>query len=136
MDASLPGRHIKNIYDLLSKTEAKILAQLRTGMARLNGFLFRIKATDSEICECGTAKETVKHFLFTCSRWTYLRKNMHSQTAERWADLLFFLGGRLLQIRNTGPLDPLLWKPNIQAIKTSIRFAANTKRLDFEDIIP
>ena len=62
MDASLPGRHIKNIYDLFLKTEVKILAQLRTGMTRLNGFLFRIKVTDSEICECGTAKETVKYF--------------------------------------------------------------------------
>ena len=90
MDASLPGRHTKNIYDLLLKTEAKILTQLRTGMTRLNGFLFRIKATDSKICECGTAKKTVKHFLFTCSRWTHLRKNMYSQTAERWADLLLF----------------------------------------------
>ena len=105
-------------------------------MARLNGFLFRIKATDSEICECGTAKKTVKHFLFTCSRWTHLRRNIYSQTAERWADLLFFLGGQSPQVRNTGLLDPLPWKPNIPAIKTTIQFAANTKRLDFEDIIP
>ena len=61
---------------------------------------------------------------------------MHNQTAEKWADLLFFLNKRSPQIRNTGPLDPLPWKPNIQAIKALIRFAANTKRFDFENIIP
>ena len=108
MNASLSGRYIKNIYDLLLKTEVKIFAQLRTGMAKLNGFFFRIKTTDSKICECGTAKKTIKHFLFTCSRWTYLRKNMHSQTAEKWTDLSFFLGERSPQIRNTGLLDFLL----------------------------
>jgi hypothetical protein len=136
LDAALPGKHTKDIYNLLTKTEARILAQLRTGMAKLNGFLYRIKATDSEICECGVAKETVKHFLFTCNRWTHLRKEMYNQTVERWADLSFFLGGRSPQIRNTGPLDPLPWKPNLPAIKTTIRFAVNTKRLDFEqDII-
>jgi len=135
MDAALPGKHTKKMYDLLTKSEARILAQLRTGMAKLNGFLFRIKATDSEICECGNAKETVKHFLFTCNRWTHLRRDMHNQTVERWADLSFFLGGRSPQVRNTGPLDPLPWNPNISAIKATIRFAANTKRLDFEQNI-
>jgi hypothetical protein len=78
IDAALPGKYIKNIYDLPTKTEARILAQLRTDMAKLNGFLYRIKATDSEICECGTAKETVKHFLFIYSRWTHLRRDMHN----------------------------------------------------------
>ena len=62
MDAALPGKYIKKIYDLLTKSEAKILAQLRTGITKLNGFLFRIKATDSEICECGNIKKTVKYF--------------------------------------------------------------------------
>ena len=96
------------MYDLFIKSEARILAQLRTGMAKLNGFLFRIKATDSEICECGNVKETIKYFLFTCNRWTYLRRDMHNQTVERWADLFFFLEKRSPQVRNTGPLDPLL----------------------------
>ena len=73
-------------------------------MAKLNGFFYRIKVTDSEICECGNAKETVKHFLFTCNRWTHLRRDMHNQTVERWAD---FLRGHSPQVRNTGSLNPL-----------------------------
>ena len=68
MNAALPGKHIKKMYNLFIKSEARILAQLRTGIAKLNRFFFRIKVTDSEICECGTAKKTVKHFLFICNR--------------------------------------------------------------------
>ena len=42
MDAALPGKHMKGIFYTLSKKEAGILAQLRTGMARVNGYLYRI----------------------------------------------------------------------------------------------
>ena len=93
------------MYNLFTKSEARILAQLRTGMTKLNKFLFKV--TDSEICECGNVKETVKHFLFICNRWTHLRRDMHNQTVEKWADLFFFLEGRSSQVRNIGPLDPL-----------------------------
>ena len=68
MDAALSGKHTKKIYDIFIKSEAKILAQLRTEIAKLNEFFYRIKATDSEICECGNAKKIIKHFLFTCNR--------------------------------------------------------------------
>ena len=42
IDAALPGKHTRNLYDRLKRKEAGVLAQLRTGMARLNGFLSRI----------------------------------------------------------------------------------------------
>lgn len=47
-DAALPGKHTRLLYDCLSWKEATVLAQLRTGMARLNGYLYRINpaATD------------------------------------------------------------------------------------------
>jgi hypothetical protein len=59
MDAALPGKHTR----VLKRTEACILAQLRTGMARLNGFLNRVGAAESNLCACGHASETVRHFL-------------------------------------------------------------------------
>src|ERR1700751_1762197 len=37
VDAALPGKHTRQLYDGLSWREASVLAQLRTGMARLNG---------------------------------------------------------------------------------------------------
>jgi hypothetical protein len=39
MDTALPGKHTRILYDTLKRREASVLAQLRTGMARLNGYL-------------------------------------------------------------------------------------------------
>ncbi|EAQ93820.1 hypothetical protein CHGG_02055 [Chaetomium globosum CBS 148.51] len=64
MDAALPGKHTRHLYDKLKRREACVLAQLRTGMARLNGFLSRIGAVESDLCACGQARESVEHFLF------------------------------------------------------------------------
>ena len=46
VDGALLGKHTKVIYDTLNK-EAGTLAQLRTGMARLNGYLHRIEVSDT-----------------------------------------------------------------------------------------
>jgi hypothetical protein len=39
LDRALPGKHTKLLYDSFERMEAYILAQLRTGMARLNEYL-------------------------------------------------------------------------------------------------
>ena len=44
IDTALPGKHTKALYDQLTRREAGVLAQLRTGMARLNGYLSRIRS--------------------------------------------------------------------------------------------
>ena len=62
MDQALPGDHVRKLYDKLSKTEANLLAQLRTGKNRLNSDLARINAVESEMCACGREAETVRHF--------------------------------------------------------------------------
>jgi hypothetical protein len=129
LDAALPGKHTRTLYDSLTKTEASILAQLRTGMSRLNGYLHRIGAAESDQCPCGVAKETVKHFLFRCVRWRDHRTDMRQQTTTRWGDLAFFLGGRSTEQKQQGPLDPSPWAPNIAAVKATIRFAMATGRL-------
>ena len=50
MDTALPGKHTRTLYDGLKRREASLLAQLRTGMARLNGYLHRIRAAESDQC--------------------------------------------------------------------------------------
>src|SRR4051812_38097085 len=64
IDMALPGKHVKDLYDGLNRKEAKTLAQLRTGMSRLNSYLNKIGAVDSDLCASGQASETVEHFLF------------------------------------------------------------------------
>ena len=123
LDHALPGPHTKKIYDTLRRKESNVLIQLRTGMARLNGYLYCIKATDTDFCQCGTAQETVKHFLFRCPRWDDLRRDLLSQTEDKRGNLSFYLGGKT-------PQDPDEWSPNMKAVHATIRFALRSKRLD------
>ncbi len=68
MDTALPGKHTRELYDKLKRRAASVLAQLRTGMSRLSGFLGRIGAAESDQYACGHARETVEHFLLRCVR--------------------------------------------------------------------
>ena len=123
VDAALPGKHTRLLYDRLSWKEASVLAQLRTGMARLNGYLYRINAAETDQCACGQAKETVEHFLFRCRKWTAHRTELLQCTYTHRGNLSFFLGGK-------SPSDDQKWTPNLEAVRASIRFAIATGRLE------
>jgi ribonuclease HI len=123
VDAALPGKHTPRLYDRLSWKEASVLAQLRTGMARLNSYLYRINVAETDQCACGQARETVEHFLFRCRKWTTQRTALLQCTQSHRSNLSFFLGGK-------SPSDDQHWTPNLEAVRASIRFAIATGRLD------
>jgi Reverse transcriptase (RNA-dependent DNA polymerase) len=123
VDIALPGRHTRRLYDELSWNEANVLAQLRTGMARLNTYLHRINAAPTDQCACGHARETVDHFLFRCTKWTTLRTEMLQCTTRHRGNISFYLGGKTLT-------DDKAWTPDLKAVRATIRFALATGRLD------
>lgn len=123
MDTALPGKHTRTLYDGLKRGEASVLAQLRTGMARLNGYLHQIGASESDICICGQARETVKHFLFRCTRWDEHRRELFAQTNTRRGNLSFYLGGK-------APSDSEKWAPNMDAVRATVKYAMATGRLN------
>jgi len=125
IDTALPGRHTRILYDGLKRKEANVLAQLRTGMTRLNSYLSKIGAAESDICICGWASETVEHFLFRCTKWTRLREGMLQCTETRRGNLSFYLGGK-------SPSDTERWKPDMKAVRATIKYALATGRLDTE----
>jgi hypothetical protein len=125
MDRALPENHTKLLYNSFKRTEAEILAQLRTGMARLNEYLHRIGASESDQCACGQASETVKHFLFRCTQWDQQRRQLFRETDTRRGCLSFFLGGK-------APSDPAKWTPNVSAVRATVKYAIATERLKFE----
>ena len=68
----------------LSRRTASTIFQLRVGHALLNQYLHRFKKVDSLQCPaCGHPKETTKHFLLQCPKYTH----------ERWP-ILNTRGGR------------------------------------------
>ncbi len=121
IDTALPGKHTRQLCDRLSWKEASVLAQLRTGMARLNIYLHRIKATSADQCECEQARETVDHFLLRCSRWTVYRTEMLQCTDTGRGNISFYLGGK------TSTNDEN-WALNMNAVRATIRFAIATCR--------
>ena len=63
IDTAFPGKHTKTLYRSRSGEEAGVLAQLRTGARKLNGYLFKIGAVEFTLCACNASIETVRHFL-------------------------------------------------------------------------
>ena len=103
-----------------------MLAQLRTGMSHLNDYLYRIGIAESDLCTCGQAKETVKHFLFTCQRWKAERLELWRQSSTKRGCLSFYLGGKSVG-------DLMAWKPNMAAVRATIKYAISTGRLEPEN---
>ena len=138
IDCALPGKHTRLLYDSFSKPQAALLAQLRTGKSRLNDYLAKINAVESDQCGCGTGRENVRHFLFHCTQWATYRADLINKTAGRWGDLSLFLGGRS-QTRNrdgSRALDEEPWTPNIDLVRATIKFSQLTKRLNQSETTP
>jgi hypothetical protein len=127
LDRALPGKHTKLLYNSFKRTEAMVLAQLRTRMVRLNEYLYRVGASESDQCAYGQASESVKHFLFRCTQWDHQRRQLFHETDARRGCLSSFLGGK-------APSDPVKWTPNISAVRATVKYAIATGRLKIEPI--
>lgn len=121
IDAGWPGSHTRRMYDELSKRQASVLAQLRTGMTPLNGYLHSIKAVETNLCECSEAVESREHFIFHCVRWSEQRKILGVWTGEE--DLSRLLGGKTTT-------DDDDWTPDMDAVRAVIHFTLATKRFE------
>ena len=126
-DKALPGKHTTAIYSGRTKKYSQILCQLRTGICRLNSYLAKIQAVDSDQCRCNRGCETVDHFLFRCPRWSNLRQEFKRLAANRWGDLSHALGGWSGE-RKDGPLDK--WTPSTAMVSATVNFAIATGRLE------
>jgi hypothetical protein len=129
-DKALPGKHVRRLYDNLKRPEASILAQLRTGMARLNEYLYRIGASETDQCPCGQATESIKHFLFRCTRWNEQRRQLFRETNTRRGCLSYFLGGRSPSDRESD------WAPNMSAVRATIKYVKATERFQADPEAP
>ena len=65
LDKSPPQPRTHRFLLDLSRQQASILMQLRTGHVGLNQFLHRIRAADSPLCRQCQCPESVEHYLLT-----------------------------------------------------------------------
>jgi hypothetical protein len=130
VDAALPDKHTKEIYDTLNNKEAGVLAQLRTGMARINGYLHRIGVPDTDQCGCKAAKETA----FSASKRLVGPPASSSAAAKGDEDRRHLL----LPGRKSRNLEvvPSPWKPNMTFVRATLRYAIVTGRLLANEQLP
>ena len=132
LDSALPGPHTKTLYDCLNREKASILAQLRTGQARLNGYLHRIGQIDGDLCECGVERETVSHFLLRCTRWKEQRRALVEAAGSQYGSLSQMLGAKPESVDGTSEPNGKAWRPELKTVKAVIVFALETGRLAAE----
>jgi hypothetical protein len=103
-----------HIYNQLGNKRRYIawIARLRTGHCSLNQYLERFNITDDANCECGEGKETVKHFLLTCSKYEKERDKLRREVGAQG-----MREGKLLG--------------DAKKVKHSIQFIEDAGRFDF-----
>ena len=72
IDPSMPSKGFRKLTSKLSRAQASILIQLRSGHIPLAKHLFRISKVPSLVCpSCQSDEESVHHFLFNCPTWRH-----------------------------------------------------------------
>jgi hypothetical protein len=79
---------------LLSRNQASLMTQIRCGHVPLNGYLFRINRSETDLCQsCLESEdnlhniETVKHFLFECPSLSQEREELVTEIGRTHLNL-------------------------------------------------
>lgn len=94
------------------------------------------RAEESDLCACGQ-KETVKHVLLDCRKWTEEKKVLKAAVRDRnrWGDMPYLLGGWSGRKDPTGKWidgEASTWKPEWEIVRATIEFAMKTGRFSAE----
>ncbi|PIL24746.1 hypothetical protein GSI_12632 [Ganoderma sinense ZZ0214-1] len=120
IDPALPSSKYMKAIKSLSRRQAAVLFQLRSGHVPLNAHLHRISRAPSSTCPaCASAPETVLHYLLVCPAYANARDRYLSGLGRRSRDLSTLLG------------TPDAWEPLLRYVGSTRRFAHT-----FGDVAP
>ena len=92
-DTKIPGHSFIEATDGLTRAQASMLMQLRTGHVLLNWFLHCIGKAESPTCPgCMSAGELVHHFLFECLVHTHAHHELAKMLGWKSKSLKHLLG--------------------------------------------
>jgi hypothetical protein len=74
-----PNKKTLRLYEGLSKPQCAILIQIRTMRIGLRHFLFKIKAVETDRCNCEEGSQTPKHILMQCPRYIIPRTKLREK---------------------------------------------------------
>lgn len=86
IDDSLPSNKFLKLTQPLTRKQASLLLQLRTGHTALNGYLHRISRSPMPLCPaCELETETVHHYLVACPARCKQRRPLEKALGYRTA---------------------------------------------------
>lgn len=86
VDDGLPAKRSLRVYDSLTRHQAFLLIQLRTGYSWLATHARRWNFTDDDSCVCG-AIEMVMHVVVDCPRLRDLRGQLRSKVGDAFSSI-------------------------------------------------
>lgn len=127
IDTAQPGPHVRHLYDKLPRSQAGLLAQMRTGHCWLNQHRKRIGLTDSEKCECGEV-ESISHVLLDCPLLQDNRQRMYEESGLTKNSLSTLLGGKPLSCTQPAQRKEPKWKISASQLQAVLKFARDSQR--------
>lgn len=77
IDPSMPSNKFQKMTSRMSRAQASLLIQLRTGHVALNSYLYRFKLAKSPVCmACNMEAESIRHVLKFCPKYKPERKQL------------------------------------------------------------